>query len=48
MLDVPVLHAGVDGDHTDVTLVAETYDGDDCEDVQPVVWPGLDRAAKIK
>ena len=44
VLDVPVLHAGVDGDDADVALVAETDDGDHREHVQPVVGPRLDGA----
>ena len=47
MFDVPVFHAGVDGDHTDMTLVTETYHRNHSKDVQPVVRPRLDRPENI-
>ena len=47
MFDVPVFHAGVDGDHTDMALVAETYHGDHSEYIQPVIRLRLDRTENI-
>ena len=47
MFDVSVFHAGVDGDHTDMALVTETYHGDHSEHVQPVIRLSLDWTENI-
>ena len=42
VLHVSVLHAGVDGDDTDMALVTKTDDGNHIEDIHPLIRIGLD------